>query len=389
MDFSYLNPSALYFDSACQTLRPQPVIDAEVDYYHHFNSCGGRVKYAWGQKTDQKVEQARSELLKLVGKSEKEYTVAFCLNTTQGINLVLHQIPPGVWKRIVTSEREHNSIFLPTISYAKKHHIPRLVLPRSDNEEYFGALLYEKKDVGEALVLVNTMSNIDGQVLCNMKKLGQDIREAGGLFLIDACQTFAHNPEILRGVDFDAMFGSGHKMYGPSVGFIIIRKLLLNSLEYFFIGGSTVQDVQRDNYNLVETDLHSRLEPGLQNYAGIIGLAKAIEWRSQFSCEGQDAKAYEQALAKHLHKQLQGIKKIHLTSSYPSPIVSLFCDDIDSHTLAIFLSEAGIMCRSGYHCCHYFLKNLKKYPPLLRISLGLHNTEQQIDTLMEKLKIIL
>ena len=26
-DFGYLNPDAHYFDSACQTLRPQPVLD--------------------------------------------------------------------------------------------------------------------------------------------------------------------------------------------------------------------------------------------------------------------------------------------------------------------------------------------------------------------------
>jgi len=43
--FSHLRLDALYFDSTCQTLRPQCVIDAEVDYYHNFNACGHRVKY--------------------------------------------------------------------------------------------------------------------------------------------------------------------------------------------------------------------------------------------------------------------------------------------------------------------------------------------------------
>ena len=32
------------------------------------------------------------------------------------------------------------------------------------------------------------------------------------------------------------------------------------------------------------------------------------------------------------------------------------------------------MVRSGYFCCHYYLKNLLKLPPLLRISIGLQNT---------------
>ena len=28
VDFAYLDPADVYLDSACQTLRPQPVIDA-------------------------------------------------------------------------------------------------------------------------------------------------------------------------------------------------------------------------------------------------------------------------------------------------------------------------------------------------------------------------
>ena len=31
-DFAYLPESAIYFDSACQSLRPQPVIDAVNEY---------------------------------------------------------------------------------------------------------------------------------------------------------------------------------------------------------------------------------------------------------------------------------------------------------------------------------------------------------------------
>ena len=51
-DFGYLGPDTHYFDSACQTLRPQPVIAAVTEYYRQYNACGGRVKYAWGEKVD-------------------------------------------------------------------------------------------------------------------------------------------------------------------------------------------------------------------------------------------------------------------------------------------------------------------------------------------------
>jgi cysteine desulfurase/selenocysteine lyase len=33
------------------------VIDALKDYYETYGACGGRVKYAWGQKVDSLVEE--------------------------------------------------------------------------------------------------------------------------------------------------------------------------------------------------------------------------------------------------------------------------------------------------------------------------------------------
>ena len=426
-NFEYLDPKAYYFDTACQSLRPQQVINAEMEYYHSFGACGGRVKYQWGKTVDQKVSECRANLLKLAGKSSQDYTVAFGLNTTHLISLVLHQINPeklGV-KQIVTSQIEHNSVFLSSLTWAKRNSLKRLVLPRIKSGNSFGGLEYDTDNPilpANSVVIVNTMSNIDGQELTNAKQLAQDVNQTGGILLLDACQTFGHNPEILKNVDFDAAFGSGHKMYGPSVGFVIIKKDLLKKLDCYLIGGSTVQDVKLDSYELVENDeeIYARIEPGLQNFAGIIGLNEAIKWRegwiSNLTAQedkesgnavqghkviiskssilleltgGEDAEEYENILSRYLHQKLQELSNIELLNPNPSPVVSLYSDKIDSHKIAMYLSEAGIMCRSGYHCCHYYLKEKMKYPPLLRISLGLHNTPEQIDFLVDKLEFVL
>src|SRR5579871_3897089 len=160
-DFGYLPADSCYFDSACQTLRPQPVIDAVTEYYREYNACGGRVKYAWGEKVDGIVSATRKKLLKLLDKSAKEYSVAFCLNTTAGINLVLHQLPEGRYQRIVTSEIEHNSVFLPTQTCAKRFHLERIVLPRRPD----GSLDFQPDQLEKAVIVVNTASNIDGRIL--------------------------------------------------------------------------------------------------------------------------------------------------------------------------------------------------------------------------------
>ena len=65
-DFDYLGEGEVYLDGACQSLRPRPVIDAVNKYYTEHNSCGERVKYKWGVKTDEKVEETRELVLKFL-----------------------------------------------------------------------------------------------------------------------------------------------------------------------------------------------------------------------------------------------------------------------------------------------------------------------------------
>jgi len=412
IDFEYIKPNIYYFDSACQTLRPEQVIQAQDQYFHEFNSCGHRVKYKWGQETDKRVEECRENLLKLTGKSDKNFVVAFGLNTTAGINSVLMQLPPNDFKAIVTSEIEHNSVFLPSLVYSQKHNIPRKVLERNVD----GSLKYELSDLDKAIVIVNTTSNIDGRELLNIETLAKDIHAQGGILLLDACQTLSHHPELLHNVEFDAAFGSGHKMYGPSVGFSIVKKDLLLKLDCYLIGGSTVQDVKYDSYELIDDDveLYSRIEAGLQNYAGIIGLNQALKWRRDFkfdlatiwdelekngfSVDGLrfkpnqilNASQYEKLLSSYLNQKLNTVPNINLLYADASPIVSLYATkpDLDGHKLAMYLSEVGVMCRSGYHCCHYYLKEKLNLPPLFRISLALHNDIKQIDYLVDKLTLL-
>ncbi len=366
-DFGYLSADAYYFDSACQTLRPQPVIDAVTQYFREFNACGGRVKYAWGEKVDGIVAGAREKLLRMLDKSAKDYTAAFCLNTTSGINLVLQQLPAGRFRRIVTSEIEHNSVFLPSQTCAKRFQLERLVLPRLAD----GSLDFRPDDLEKAVVVVNTASNIDGRTLQNVGDLVDAAHSRGGVVILDAAQTMGHGTKLLRDVQFDAVCGSSHKMYGPSLGFIVIARDFLKELDCFFLGGGTVADVRRDDFDLLDSseEAFARLEPGLQDFAGIAGLGVAIDWLEKHQPDD--------SVAQTLYESLSSNSRLKLLNTRPSPILAFYSDHIDAHRLALYLSAQNIMARSGYFCCHYYLKNLKNLPPLLRISIGHHNTTSQ------------
>lgn len=382
-EFSYIANNDIYMDSACQSMRPEPVIAALNDYYKTYNACGERVKYRWGQQVDEKVEATRELVIDYLGLSQKDYVCSFTLNTTFGLNLILTQIPSGTYNQVITSEIEHNSVFLSTIEVSKRLNIPRTVLPRDDQ----GNLIYKKDNLNKAIVVVNSASNIDGRLLFNIQELIKDTHDAGGIVIIDAAQTFAHYPKLLNNCNADAICFSGHKTYASSLGVVVIKKTLLKSLHITFVGGGMVAGVRENNYSLLpEPDMASWLEPGLQAWGEIISLKSAIEWLQTVKPNGQKPTDYIASLSKKLFDGLSSIDGITLINKAPASVISFYSPKIDAHRLAVFLSASGIMARSGYFCCHYYLLEKCKYPPLLRLSIGLQTTENDILKTLETIK---
>ena len=211
--FEYLNSKEIYLDSACQSLRPQPVIDSFIEYYQTHNSCGERVKYQWGKITDQKVSETRDHLLRFLKLKKKDYFVSFTLNTTYGLNLLLYQFDAngaGI-KTIVTSDIEHNSVFLSTLQLSQNTKLERLVLSR----EADGSLpISEIPD--NSLVVVNVMSNVDGRLLQNLQEVVNYVHQKQGYIILDAAQAMAHHSVILEQTEADAICFSAHKLYANS-----------------------------------------------------------------------------------------------------------------------------------------------------------------------------
>lgn len=381
-EFKYISSDDIYMDSACQSVRPQPVIDALQNYYTTYNACGGRVKYKWGQKVDGEVEATRELVINYLGLSPKDYVCSFTLNTTYGINLILNQLPTGLYNQIVTSEIEHNSVFLPTIELAKRLNVKRKILERDID----GSLIYTNSDIKKAIVVVNVVSNIDGRLLLNIKQLVKDVHSAGGIVIIDAAQAMAHYHELLIGCKADAICFSAHKMYASSLGVIVITKDLLLALDKHFVGGGMVTAVREQSYDLLPDEMSSWLEPGLQAYGEIISLKNAIEWLKTVKPQGLKPADYVAKISKQLYDGLLEIPGLNILNKTPSSVISFYSNNIDSHRLAIFLSTSGVMVRSGYFCCHYYLIEKLKMPPLIRFSLGIHTTEQDVVKTLELIR---
>lgn len=384
-DFDYLGDGEVYLDSACQSLRPRAVIDAVNNYYTMHNSCGERVKYKWGVETDEKVEAAREEMLKYLKLSRRKYNTSFTLNTTYGINLVLSQVKGGEFKKIMTSEIEHNSPFLASIAFARKHNLPREVMRRNAD----GTIPLDEYDFEKAVVVVNSASNFDGRKLLNAKELVRKVHQAGGIVIIDAAQTLAHSAEAVRGVEADAIATSAHKMYGPSLGILVWRDDLLAHLEPQWLGGGMVDDVFVEDFQLSADNKehrYTRLEAGLQAWGEIVGFGAGLKWLERVP---KSAWQEFQQNYTELFEFLNGSSRVHLVNIEPNPTMSFYIEGVDSHLLGAALSRENIMARTGYFCAHYYLDHVLHLPPLVRFSLGLHNRPEDIEKVKQALEKLL
>ncbi|MBQ2660155.1 aminotransferase class V-fold PLP-dependent enzyme [Candidatus Saccharibacteria bacterium] len=384
-DFDYLDKGVVYLDSACQSLRPRPVLAALNSYYENHNACGERAKYKWGKTTDALVAETREKVLKFLKLKSRDYAVSFTLNTTYGINLLLSQLDPDLFEKIMTSDIEHNSPFLATMAFSERTGLPRIVMKRNDD----GSIPLENYDFQKPLVVVNCASNFDGRKLKNLTELEKTVHKQSGILIIDAAQTMAHSSSILEKSNVDAICFSAHKLYAPSLGVIVWKKSLLKNLKTTFIGGGMVDDVEETSYQLSATSpdhIHTKFESGLQAWGEIIALGAALDW-----LKNQKKSAWQtlDQNSRELYDFLGSSKKVHLVNHEPNPTISLHIDGLDSHLLGEALSREDIMARTGYFCAHYYLDHVCHFPPLIRFSLGLHNTPEDIKKLKTALAKIL
>ncbi len=374
-DFDYLNEKTVYLDAACQSLRPRPVVETINQYYLEHNSCGERVKYPWGEKTDATVETARKKTLKLFKLKEKDYFVSFTLNTTYGINLLLNEICAEYVEKVFTSDIEHNSPFLATMALARRLDVPRVVLKRVED----GSLPLEE-DFHKAVLVVNCAANFDGRQLVNLKEVIKKVHGDGGLVIVDAAQAMAHYHEMLEKTEADAICFSAHKMYAPSLGVMVVRRDLVPKLTQSFIGGGMVDDVFADSYLLSaeanKDHVHTIFEAGLQAWGEICAYSVALDWLSDRT--KADKKRLVNCTEK-LDEFLRNNPKVKMVGKQANPTMSFYVDGLDSHLLGAALGKEGIMARTGYFCAHYYLDKVCKYPPLVRFSLSYATRESDVE----------
>jgi cysteine desulfurase / selenocysteine lyase len=389
-DFSFYqnskdSKSIVYFDSACQSLRPDAVIDAIDQYYLEMAACSGRSMHKLAAGVTRAVDQSRTTLAKFIGAAQKE-EIVFTRNTTEGINLVANSLDLRAGDVVLISDKEHNSNLIPWQWMAKKKGIQVRIVPSlADNT--FDLAAYEKALEGQVkLVALGYTSNLDGVTL-PVEEIIKSAHRAGALVLLDAAQTVPHHKINVKALDVDFLAFSGHKLLGPSgTGVLYGKYQLLEKLEPFLVGGDTVSSSTYTTCEFLPPP--EKFEAGLQDYAGILGLGAAAEYLQKI---GFDAIQKQELLLNEAItagiKDIPGLKLI----GPPDPklrggIVTFYIQGIDSHRVALMLDQmANIQVRSGQHCVHSWF-HARQIAGSVRASAYLYNTLEEAALLVSSLQ---
>jgi len=391
------NKPPIYFDSACTSLKPQCVVDAVTRYYTEHTGCAGRSDHWFAEKTQQTVDKTRTLVAGYLN-TKKPEEILFTANTTAAINLLAYQFNQkgGV---VITSDKEHNSNFLPWLRLAQQEKITLEIVPTTSPTGHIDMARLEdclKKYTaytGLKLLTVHHVSNLDGSVQ-DITKLSTLAHTYGFFIHLDAAQSIPHMNIGVQENDIDFLSFSGHKALGPTgTGVFYGKEELLATFEPITIGGGTPLDVNYDSFQLAYTP--QRFEAGIQHYAGIAGLGEAIAYLTSLH-ETEDILSHALQLNTYLTQQLTQISdRVHIIGPNEAKvrptILSFTLDGMHHQQVAHLLNErANIMVRAGRHCVHAYC-NAHEIAGTVRVSFHVYNTKEEcdmfVDTLSEIVKI--
>jgi cysteine desulfurase/selenocysteine lyase len=377
----------IYFDTACTALRPVQVIEAMNEYYTDYPSCGGRSVHKFGTEVTIRCDEGREQVQRLLN-AERSEEIIFLKNTTEGINLIAYTIGLEKGDIVLTGDKEHNSNLVPWQIMSERIGTKHGTVKSNDDGSFSLENLKEMMTPDVKLISIAQVSNLDGSTV-PAKDLIEIAHDNGTQVLFDGAQAVPHHRMDVQDLDLDYLCFSIHKMCGPSgMGVLYGKYDLLDNLDAFIVGGSSVADTTYDDYKLLRPP--QKFEAGLQNFAGIIGTCAAINYLMAIGMdEIHEHEKMMNRLATELLYSIPGLTILGPGPDERGGILAFLVDRMEPHDVAMILDEvANIMIRSGMHCNNSWF-NDHGIRGSARASFYIYNTEDEVRVFKEELEKII
>lgn len=378
----------VYLDSAATTHKPKALLECLNQFYAYEYATVHRAVYQLAAQATARYNQVREDLQAFLNAAHS-HEIIFTRGTTESINLVATCLSKKLVKsgdQILISAMEHHSNLVPWQMLCEEKGAQLKVIPLTQEGHLDLDALQKLLKTPTRLVAVTHVSNVLG--LRNpVEEVIKLAHAAGALVLVDGAQSAPHGHIDVQKMDCDFFVFSGHKLYGPTgIGILYGKEKLLELMPPYQGGGDMIQTVTFERTTYQNAPL--KFEAGTPMIAEVLGLGAVLKQLNawQFS----EIYAWEAHLMERLVGKLSEMKEVTIlgpkgAQDIRHSLVSFTVKGLHPLDLATLLDLRGIALRTG-HLCAQPLLALFGHEAVLRFSVGLYNTEDDIDMSIEALK---
>ena len=360
----------VYFDNAATTQKPQCVIDAISREYAEVNANVHRGIHYLSQQATELHEAARETVRQFIN-ARSTSEIVFTRGTTESINLVAYSFGEAFLKEgdvVILSVMEHHSNIVPWQLLRERKGIVIKVVPMNEAGEL---------DMDAYRTLFTPKTRLVS--ICHVSNVLGTINPAQEIIRI------AHEAAVdVQVLDCDFMVFSGHKIYGPTgIGVLYGKEDLLDQLPPYQGGGEMIARVSFEHTTFER--LPYKFEAGTPDYVGTHALATALDYISAIGLNR--IAAHEEDLTQYAMTQMREIEgmKFFGTAAAKTSVVSFNVGDIHPMDLGTLLDRLGIAIRTGHHCAQPLMARCG-VESMARISFGLYNTREEVDSFIKALQ---
>ncbi len=376
-----INLKIRYFDNAAATKVKEEVLRKMFPYFSELYGNASSI-YSLGRKSKRAIEEARSNIANLIGSKDNE--IYFTSGGSESDNLAIKGFAYANKEKgnhIITSKIEHHAV-LETCETLERQGYKVTYLDVDKNG--FINLEQLNNAINSQTILISVMfANNEIGTIEPIEEISKIARSKNIVFHTDAVQATANVPINVSKLGIDMLSMSSHKIYGPKgVGALYIRK------------GLNVQKIINGGHQ------EKNLRAGTENIAGIVGFGEACRLANKnLYTHIEDLKSLRDYYIQKVSEEIKDIKiNGDLVKRLPGN-ANISFNKIDAGTMLIKLDELGVCASSGSACNtgstepSHVLTAIGLTPELaegaLRVTFGDDNTKDDIDYLVDCIKIFL
>lgn len=369
-----------YFDNNATTRIAPEVADAMIPFLRD-GWANPSSAYRIAGAVHRAVDSAREQVAALIHSDPKEVIFTSC--GTESNNAAIHSalvMQPGK-RHVITTAVEH-SANINFCEYLKKQGYEVTFLP-VESDGSLDLHLLEKSIRPETAIVSAMLANNETGVLFPIEEIAAICRSKGVLSHTDAVQTPGKLLLDVKSLGVDFLSLSAHKLYAPKgIGLLYVKRR--TRYQPYIIGGH--QERGRRG--------------GTENVPHIIGFGRAAEMAlSGYAAEYQRVKKLRDRLEAAILQQIpnafvNGDRENRLPNT--SNIAFEF---VEAEAVLMLLDQVGICASSGSACTtgsldpSHVLTAMGLTPMrargCVRFSLGIYNTDEDVDYLLQHLPPII